>query len=381
MNKTYFKRPLILMLVLLLTGNLIACGNTSNTSPVETVAEALSESSSEASSELSTESTDSNDSDDSIESTESTESMISYPITITDHLKREVTIAEQPKTLVSGYYITSSLLIALGLEDQLAGIEAKAASRNIYSLSAPKLLELPNVGTAKEFDLEGCMALHPDLIIVPTKLKDSIPMLEELGATVIAVNPENQDLLFETIDMIATATNTTEKGEALKDFITDSLNGLYTTLEGADSPRVYLSGNSSLLDTAGAAMYQNTLIENAQGTNVASELSDDYWATISYEQLLDWNPDYIILAADASYDVNSVLKDKNLADCNAVSKKQVYQIPNGIESWDSPVPGSFLGSVYLASVLHPELVSDEDFQTLTQDFYHTFYDITLAKTE
>ena len=268
------------------------------------------------------------------------ETEVSYPVTITDHLNREVTIASQPKTLVSGYYITSSLLIALGLEDQLVGIEAKAASRNIYSLSAPDFLELPNVGTAKEFDLEGCMALAPDLIIVPTKLKDAIPTLEELGATVIAVNPENQDLLFEAIDMIATATNTLEKGNALKQFITDSLTDLNHTLESGNSPSVYLAGNSSFLDTAGASMYQNTLIENAHGTNVAAALTDDYWATISYEQLLDWNPDYIILAADASYDINSVLHDKNLADCNAIIKKQVYQIPNGIESWDSPVAAS-----------------------------------------
>ena len=81
-----------------------------------------------------------------------------YPVTVTDQAGRDVTIEAQPTRLVSGYYISTSALIALGLQDSLVGIEAKAASRPIYQLSAPQLLELPSVGSAKEFDLEGCAA-------------------------------------------------------------------------------------------------------------------------------------------------------------------------------------------------------------------------------
>src|SRR5699024_12794310 len=95
----------------------------------------------------------------------------SYPVTVTDQAGRQVTIESQPETLVSGYYITTSLLIALGLQDELVGIEAKADTRPIYALSAPELLELPSVGTAKEFDLWGCAALAPDLVILPLKLE------------------------------------------------------------------------------------------------------------------------------------------------------------------------------------------------------------------
>ena len=96
-----------------------------------------------------------------------------YPITVTDQAGREVTIEDEPEKLVSGYYISTSLLIALGLDDKLVGIEAKADKRAIYRLSAPALIELPNVGTAKEFDLEGCAALEPDLVLLPLKLKSA----------------------------------------------------------------------------------------------------------------------------------------------------------------------------------------------------------------
>ena len=46
-------------------------------------------------------------------------------------------------------------------------------------------IKCPNCGEELEFDLEGCAALTPDLVIVPAKLKDSIPQMEELGLTVL----------------------------------------------------------------------------------------------------------------------------------------------------------------------------------------------------
>ena len=154
------------------------------------------------------------------------ETAVTYPLTVTDQLGREVTIETEPKTLASGYYISTSLLIALGVQDELVGVEAKADKRTIYSLSAPELQSLPSIGTAKEFDLEGCAALTPDLVIVPAKLKDSIPQMEELGLTVLAVKPEDQDKLYGAIDLLAQATNTVARGEELKSAIDVNLLSL-----------------------------------------------------------------------------------------------------------------------------------------------------------
>lgn len=363
--KKNLKQLSALLLALSLSVSVTACGGstaTTATTAAETTAGAATEAASESAAETSA----------AAEANQTVE----YPVTVTDHLGREVTIEKQPESFVSGYYISTSLMIALDLDEQLVGVEAKADKRKIYKLSAPELTELPSVGTAKEFDLEGCAALKPDLVIVPTKLKDSIPAMEDLGLTVIAVNPEDQTKLFETIDMISTAANIVEKGQKLESWISDSLSGLKDSLDGAETPSVYLAGNSALLQTAGPEMYQSTLIENAGGVNAASDITDTYWADTSYEQILSWNPDYIILAADADYDADSVLKDSALADCTAVKEGHVAQIPSNIEALDSPVPASFLGSYYVASILHPEVVTEEDFAAAEKDFYETFYGFT-----
>ena len=302
-----------------------------------------------------------------------------YPITVTDHAGRQVVIEKEPQSIVSCYYITSSLLMALGLDEKMVGIEDNPEFRPIYGLSAPHLLELPWVGTAKVLDVEGCAALEPDLAILPLRLKESAEILENLGIDVLLVNPESQTLLVEMIRMVAAATNTWDKGEELIAFLDNQEDFLGQRLSGVTEPKVYLAGNSSLLSTAGDSMYQSDMIRLAGGANVAAEIEDAYWAEIDYEQLLVWDPEYIILASSAKYTVEDVLNDPNLTDCTAVVKGNVYQIPCDAESWDSPVPSSILGALWLANILHPEKLTDTDCAAIMDEYYETFYDFTYTE--
>lgn len=296
-----------------------------------------------------------------------------YPVTIIDQKGREVVIESEPQRIVSGYYISSSLLIALELDDRMVGIEAKADKRPIYSLSAPELIDLPSVGSAKEFDLEACLAAEPDLVILPAKLSDTADTISELGIPVILVKPEDADLFIEMADIIATATNTKEKEAILTGYILETRNLLEENLPDDNSYTVYLAGNSDFLSTASNGMYQTDMITLAGGTNVASEIEDNYWVEVSYEQVLAWNPDYIILASDAEYTVEDVLNDENLSTLNAVVNGNVYQLPDDAEAWDSPVPGSILASVWVANVMYPDNISDDICNETIEEFYETFY--------
>ncbi len=302
-----------------------------------------------------------------------------YPVTLVDQAGREVVIESAPQKIVSGYYISTSAVIALELDGKMVGIEAKADKRAIYKLSAPELIELPSVGSAKEFDLEGCAALEPDLVILPLKLKDAAATLESLGIDVLLVNPENQELLTEMILLIAKAADAQPRAAELLGFITEQEEMLSKKLKNEEAPKVYLAGNSSMLSTAGNAMYQSAMIGQAGGVNAAAEIEDSYWVEISYEQLLTWNPDYIILASDASYTAEDVLADPNLKGCEAVKNGNVYRMPDKAEAWDSPVPGGILGSLWLANVLHPEVITEEEVNTLTDEYYETFYGFTYSE--
>lgn len=369
--KTTFKKQLSIILICTMLAVLTACGTdsatTTQSTTESTTAASVSESASseEVSEELSSEES----------STEADAEQTVYPVTVTDQAGREVTIEKEPSSIVSGYYISSSLLIALGLKDKVVGIEAKADKRPIYKLAAPELTELPNVGTAKEFNLETCATLSPDLVILPMKLKDAAQSLTDLGITVLLVNPESQDLLTEMINTIATATNTNSEAAKLLAYIDSQKDMLTSALSGVEPESVYLAGNSSFLSTAGPSMYQSSIIELAGGKNAADSITDTYWAEISYEQLLAWDPSYIIIASDAEYTVDDVMNDPNLAECTAVKNSHVYAIPGDVEALDSPVPAGILASVWLAGILHPDQVSTDTYTTEMTNYYETFYGI------
>ena len=313
------------------------------------------------------------------ETTEAPEEVAKYPLTITDQAGREVVINSKPERLVSCYYITTSAFLALGLEEQIAGLESNPEKRNLYKICSPNLLKKAQVGSPKEFDLEACAALNPDLVVLPMRAKDMVEPLEQLGIPVMVVNPESQADIIEMLKLIGVAADCSKRADELTDYILGKVDSLKEKTADCERPLVYLGGNSDFLSTASKGMYQNDLISLAGGQNVAGEIDDTYWVQSSYEQILDWNPQVIAMASEAKYSMDEVMTDSNLQDCRAIKDNKVYQIPADIEAWDSPVPSGFLGAVYLASVLHPDLVSVAEYENTVEEYYEMFYGFSYAE--
>lgn len=298
-------------------------------------------------------------------------------ILLTDQAGREVKLEKPAETIVSCYYVTTYATMALGISDRVVGLEKKADTRPIYQMAAPELLEKTAVGTLKEFNVEGTAALNPDLVLMPKKLMDHADTLTDLGIAVLVVDPENQEKLNEMLLLIGKAAGVEDKAEALVKYNQDELKNLASVVADLEKPTVYMAGNSDYLTTAPAAMYQNSLIEQAGGVNAAKDVEGDYWTQVSYESLLAMAPEVIVVPGKASYSVQDILNDAQLKDLPAVKNGAVYQMPTGIEEWDSPIPSGVLGSLWLASLLHSDVYSFEQFTKDAQEFYKTFYGFDL----
>lgn len=295
-------------------------------------------------------------------------------VTVTDQAGREVTIKSPVEKIVSGYYISTSTCIALNLTDKLVGIEAKADSRPIYAMAASQLLALPNVGTAKEFNMEGCIALEPDLVILPKQLKDSADIMAELGIPVILVSPESHSDLVNMIALIGQATGAGDNAAKLISYYENELEAVAVlTKDIVKRPTVYMGGNSAYLMTAPKDMYQASLIDAAGGINAAADVDGDKWTEVSYEHLVAMNPDVIIIPSEAAYARDDVLGDPQLAGITAVIENHVYQMPKGFEAWDSPVPSCTLGIRWMLSALHEDVYPIEQLQSNAVSFYKEFY--------
>jgi len=295
------------------------------------------------------------------------------PFTLVDQAGRSVTIEDKVEKIVSCYYVSSYAVMALGLSDRLVGIENKADTRPIYGFAAPGFLELPAVGTMKESNVELIASLEPDLVIMPVKLAEAAETLTGLGFNVILVNPESHEALCGMLSLIGEACGASKKADELIKYYENKMADLTKLTDGVKAPKVYMGGNSSYLTTAPAGMYQSFLIGLAGGENAAAGLEGNYWTEVSYETILAYNPDVIIIPAGAEYTAEDIIADKQLSALAAVKNSAVYKMPSGIEEWDSPIPSGIVGAMWLTSVLHPTLYTQDNFASDAAAFYETFY--------
>ena len=315
---------------------------------------------------------------------------VTYPVTVKDMAGREVTLEKQPERIVSGYYISSSACIALGLTDKMVGIEDKSAKRPIYKLAAPALIDLPNVGSAKAFDLEACIATEPDLVILPMKQKDTAQTLQEMGIATLLVLPESHEQLIEMFTLIGTATNTVKQAEKLISYYNTKLSAvteLTKDLTDEQKPVVYIGSTSDILRTAPREMYQASLITTAGGKNAGDVLEGSSWTDIDNETFLTMNPDIIVIPTDnfavssPDYTAEDVMNNPTFSDVTAVKNGAVYQMPVGYEAWDSPVPSGILGTLWMLKTLHPELYPAEQFAADVNEFYTVFYGFSVNERD
>ena len=315
---------------------------------------------------------------------------VTYPVTVQDMAGREVTLEKQPERIVSGYYISSSACIALGLTDKMVGIEDKSAKRPIYKLAAPALIDLPNVGSAKAFDLEACIATEPDLVILPMKQKDTAQTLQEMGIATLLVLPESHEQLIEMFTLIGTATNTVKQAEKLISYYNTKLSAvteLTRDIPDDEKPVVYLGSTGDILRTAPREMYQASLITTAGGKNAGDVLEGSSWTDIDNETFLTMNPDIIVIPTDnfavssPDYTAEDVMNNPTFSDVTAVKNGAVYQMPVGYEAWDSPVPSGILGTLWMLKTLHPELYPAEQFAADVNEFYTVFYGFSVNEQD
>ncbi len=280
--------------------------------------------------------------------------------------------------IVSGYYISSYLILALGLNENLVGIENKPETRPFYGAFAPDTLNLPQVGTAKALNLEAVAALSPQLVILPPQQSEASTQLKALNIHSIVVNPETLDGMSQAIIDIGAASGTDDRANAIVTWMNDSFHELTTLTENLDKPTVYLSSASSPLSTLTPNMFQATIVAAAGGQLVTSDIEGNYWAVISPEQLLSYDPNWIILASASTVTIQSLKEDMQLNTLAAIKTDKLIQMPCPLDGWDNPTPAAVLGSWWLASKLHPEVVSAELVLEKAMDYYSFVFGVQVT---
>lgn len=303
------------------------------------------------------------------------------PITVTDQAGRTVTLEKPAEKIVSCYYLVTASLLTLGQKDKIVGIEMKAGSRELYKLAAPEFLDLPGVGSGKETNIEAIAALEPDLVLLPSKQLEAAETLAGLGIPTAVVEPESYEAFNELITMLGALCGCEDQAAELTDYYNGVVERVSALTKDAERPSVYLCGEASWLRTCAGGMYQRELIELAGGACVSAELPGTKWADISAEQLAAWDPEVMFSVSYAEYALDDIRGDAALTGVRAVAEDRLYTVPSEIEAWDYPQPSSILGLLWMTHMLHPELVSREEYVSEAQAFYQTYFGLEVSKEQ
>ena len=160
------------------------------------------------------------------------------------------------------------------------------------------MLEIQKVG-AQDINSELVLSLLPDMALVTDYHYETHPevlkQFEEAGIEVVIIGgAESFEEAYSNIEMIASATGTTEEAEEI---ITDMKERLQAIKDKAaavtDKKRVWVEVSPAPdIFTTGQNTFMHEMLESIQAVNVAED--QEGWVKLNEEEIVKLNPDVII---------------------------------------------------------------------------------------
>ncbi|WP_297463338.1 ABC transporter substrate-binding protein [Thermococcus sp.] len=270
-------------------------------------------------------------------------SMSKYPITITDFANRTVTIEKEPKKVVTLAPSITEDLYYLGLFNRVVGVTD-------YDDFPPEVRNITRVGGyGKYANLEIIASLQPDLILADGY---SMPILSELEkiAPVVIVDPHGIDDIPGALELLGKIFHAEENAKRVISEFNSSIEEISSAVKDYPKPGVfYIVWNDPLM-TAGGDTFISDVIELAGGRNIFNDTTG--WPAVSPEQVIERNPDVIILTPHCGMTVQDVYNGP-LATTKAAREGKVYVIENE-NDLIHPSPRVVKGLETVARLLHPE---------------------------
>jgi iron complex transport system substrate-binding protein len=267
----------------------------------------------------------------------------SFPVTVVDDAGREVTIESRPERIVSLAPANTEIVSELGLLDSLVGVTD-------YDDYPTEVTEIPKVGDFVTPNLEAIAAAEPDLVLATTGVQaDVVERLEELGAVVVAVDPQDLESLYASIEMVGEAMGEPAEAIVLAGSMREEIAAITEAVSSEASATVFVEIAQDPLFTAGAGTLIDDLVNAAGGANVVAE---EGYVPYSAEQVVSDDPEVYLATAGSMSDPESLASRPGFSALTAVQEERVEILDDNLVS--RPGPRVVLGVEAIARALHPE---------------------------
>jgi len=307
-------------------------------------------------------------------------------LTIIDSADRVVTIPRPVNRVVSLSIDDLRVLAALDVVDKIVARPEyvdKYADKLIALQAHPEIKDIPSSGGYTNPNLEVILSLNPDVIFAYggsatyTEVADDIQSKTNIPVVCIHHSTESgYGFDLEMFRLVGIVVDEEDRAEELITYAEGQIAELpevTSEIPENEKPGVYFfSAHESDFIERAVPCYQP--IDIAGGINVAGVLPDCSVVKISIEQIIDWNPDIILIhsfSKEPTISVEDVLSDPRLQTVNAVKTGDVYYTKGFYIGWD-PASG-IAESFYLAKLFHPDMFEDLDVEERGNDIFEEFY--------
>jgi iron complex transport system substrate-binding protein len=274
-----------------------------------------------------------------------------YPLTVTDMLKRTVTIAAEPKAVAAISPTTVELVYGVG-----ATSKTRPTSAKLPAAAAAK-----DIGSSYQPNLEIIAAEKPDLIVADSILQAQLAQsLQSLNVPVLFVGASNFADVLTATDLVGKVLNKPADAAKLDTSLQTKLADLKKRATATKPKVLVLNGTPQDYYAAKPESYVGDLVQQLGGDNVAKGQPDvgqfPGYTKLALEAILTSSPD-VILAITAGPPGGTTITSALSADSAwsaipAVKNKRVSEISSDLFL---QAPGPRVGDALdqLAALLYP----------------------------
>jgi iron complex transport system substrate-binding protein len=293
--------------------------------------------------------------------------------TVVDMIGRTVQVPMEVNRVVGTFPWVSWTMYALNASDKLVGVCSNSLNFIQFERLDPEYKNMQGIGKLYNVNVEEVMKLEPDVIFC---MEEELDQMEPLGISIVILEPTGKCL--ESTMLVGEVIGKEDVAEeilAFNDQIVELCYSRVSTIADDLKQKVYFMHMEKYI-TRGGDEYAIIQMNQSGGINVAEDLVG-WHAEVELEQLLDWNPDVIILVygpfKEKTLSVEDVLSDPQLQGINAVKNKRVYDAGSYYIYWLHPTVASCLGSLQMAKAFYPELFADVNVTDLANEFTMEFF--------
>lgn len=240
-------------------------------------------------------------------------------VIVTDMYGREITFSEPVTRIIALSPAECEILCALGCEQWLVG-------RGEFCDYPASVLELPALATGDHLNLEEILALDPQVLVMAdmNQTDEQVKLLEDNGVKVVLGDTTDIAGVYTAIRMLGALTGKNAEAEKLVEDMQSTFDRI--SEKCADTEQTIYFEVMPLewgLWSAGTHTFMHELAGICGMQNAFADI--DGWKAISQEQVIERDPDYIVLVTGmGDTAVDEVLGRAGWGDIQAVKNGRVY---------------------------------------------------------